>query len=235
MPIYENFVYDFPRRCAAILKRQNLHSQAKDYEVTLMLSIASTGFTVPFERLKDPQGRLPHPSEDRDKKQFKKVKKAYNKLCQKNFIDSSLGKATEGVSWFFGEVIDVTLEPEYWPELKANRLLPLKPTVKVPTVLNHVRNALAHGNIFVKPAMNGEIGQIILIKEVLRRDPEDKLLKDAKGNYVRDRFEFLLCSPSTFLAFLLAWFAFLEKLGMPRDVIPGSIAYEVEQAQPSLA
>lgn len=225
---YQNFVYDFPGRCAYILKQHYAYARQEGFEVTLMLSMASTGFIVPFERLKDPQG-LPHPSGDRDKEQFKKAKKAYDKLCQKNFIGSKLWRGQSHDSWFSGSVSNVTLEPEYWPELE--NLSPLNPKEKVSRVLNHLRNALAHGNIFTKPSIHNEIGQIIFLKEVLKRDMKGNLLRDEKGNHVRNNFDYLLCSPSDFLTFLMAWFDFLKALNMPRDIIPESSTYSTDHEQ----
>lgn len=66
----------------------------------------------------------------------------------------------------------------------------------------HIRNALAHGNIFTRG--NPEIEQIILLSE------------RAVGT---NKFNFLAVAPADFRLFLKNWLEFLRDLDLPEDVV----------------
>jgi hypothetical protein len=90
--------------------------------------------------------------------------------------------------------------PDSWVELDA--LKPLGPDRKVKTVLLHIRNALAHGNIFTRGAP--EIERIILLNE------------RAVGT---NKFNFLAVAPDDFRNFLKNWLKFVRELELPEDVV----------------
>jgi len=52
MSNYNNFVSDFPGRCAELLKEYERSARLRKREVTLMLCIAMPSIVVPLERLK---------------------------------------------------------------------------------------------------------------------------------------------------------------------------------------
>ena len=68
-------------------------------------------------------------------------------------------------------------------------------------MLLHIRNALAHGNIFTRG--NPEIEQIILLSEA--------------GWHEQVRF--LVVAPADFRRFLKNWLGFLRELELPEDVV----------------
>lgn len=96
-------------------------------------------------------------------------------------------------------------------------------------MLFNIRNALAHGNVFVEAdhsqlqkGNERPIVTIISLKE--NREKEN-------GEMVRKNYTFLSCSPEDFRKFLVAWFIFLKALNMPRDVIPESNSYSTDHEQ----
>lgn len=60
MSEYQNYIQDFPNRCCEILENFGEEAKEKNLAVTLMLSIATAGFSIPYERLKNKR----HPSQD---------------------------------------------------------------------------------------------------------------------------------------------------------------------------
>jgi hypothetical protein len=202
MSSYKNFVSDFPARCAALLRDLERTARLRNREVTLMLCVAMPSIVVPLERLAAPRstskGEHPgHPS--RDWERFEQAKSSLDNLFEQAFRGSPLWPNTASSSWFFDELSDVSSGPDSWAELGAPK--PLGPDKKAKTVLMHIRNALAHGNIFTRG--NPEIEQIILLSR-----PEGA-----------DRFRFLAVAPADFQGFLKNWLEFLRELELPEDVV----------------
>ncbi len=187
-----------------------------------MLSIAATGFTIPFERLKDPYGpNLPHPSGNSDDQRFEESKVGLDELYSKQFVGSALWSGKQPDAWYSGKVKRVDLVPEYWEELEDGNLRALsrRNNREVRSVLDHLRNALAHGNIYTMPGENNQIKRIIFVSEKLKRDKKGKSELDDKGKYTREDFGFLMCSPTTFYMFLQNWFGLLKTLSIPRGFV----------------
>jgi hypothetical protein len=68
MSNYNNFVQDFPKRCDELLCHFIKPASGRDREVTLMLAVASAGFVIPFERLRQPTDpQRQHPARDRER------------------------------------------------------------------------------------------------------------------------------------------------------------------------
>ena len=101
-----------------------------------------------------------------------------------------------------------------WEELK--RAERIKDDLRLESVLATIRNALAHGNIFVAPG-GRKIGEIIFLSEKRRN-------KNGISNCVG--YNFLICSPNDFRDFMGFWFQFLEGLPLPQDVIPESTNFD---------
>lgn len=202
MSSYKNFVSDFPARCAALLGDFERTARLRKREVTLMLCLAMPSIVVPLERLAGPRSTAKgessgHPS--RDWERFEQAKSGLEDLFEIPFRGSPLWPDAASSSWFFGELSDVSNGPDSWAELGTPKAL--GPERKAKTVLLHIRNALAHGNIFTRG--NPEIEQIILLSR-----PEGA-----------DRFRFLAVSPADFRGFLKNWLEFLRKLELPEDVV----------------
>lgn len=202
MSSYKNFVSDFPGRCAGLLADFERTARLRKREVTFMLCVAMPSIVVPLERLAGPRSTpkgesAGHPS--RDWERFEQAKSGLDRLFEMPFRGSPLWPNTASSSWFFGELSAVSNGPDSWAELGAPK--PLGLDRKAKTVLLHIRNALAHGNIFTRG--NPEIEQIILLSR-----PEGA-----------DRFRFLAVAPTDFRGFLKNWLEFLRELDLPEDVV----------------
>jgi hypothetical protein len=206
MSSYKNFVSDFPARCGALLGDFERPARLRKREVTLMLCVAMPSIVVPLERLAGPrwgpEGANPgHPS--RDWERFEQAKSSLETLFESAFRGSPIWPDAASRSWRFGELSDVSNGPDSWTELHTPK--PLGSDRKAKTVLLHIRNALAHGNIFTRG--NPEIEQIILLSR-------------PRG---ADRFRFLAVAPADFRAFLKYWLEFLGELELPEDVIAENV------------
>ena len=81
---WDPFICDFPLRCRDIYDSFRQSATEKGREITLMIAMASSGFVVPFERLK-----LAHPA--RDVEEFNEAKQKFDALMSEKFIGSKLG------------------------------------------------------------------------------------------------------------------------------------------------
>ena len=206
MSSYKNFVSDFPGRCAEILGWFERTAQRRKREVTFMLCVATPSILVPLERLAGPRstpGREQpgHPS--RDWERFERAKSELDRLFALPFRGSPLWPNDTSSSWSFGELADMSNGPDSWAELRAPKQL--GPDKRAKTVLLHIRNALAHGNIFTRGSP--DIDQIILLSE------------RARGV---GKFEFLAVAPADFGVFLKNWLEFVRELELPEDVVSHS-------------
>jgi len=199
MSNYSNFVSDFPGRCAKLLKQFEKPARYSKLEVTHMLCVAMPSILVPLERLEGPHDKsLGHPSQDW--KKYERPKSVLDDLYKQSFRGSALWPVDSLDSWCFGKLAEVTGDPDSWEELNVPKRLSRDKTVR--SLLKHIRNALAHGNIFTRG--RPEIEQIILL---------------SKPDKYADKFNFLLVGPADFRAFLNHWLAFLQKLDLPVDVV----------------
>ena len=196
MTNYNNFIQDFPTRCCEILDQYETDALSRGREVTLMLAMAASGFVVPFERL-CPQEGSPY----YDRRDYTKAASQFDRLCVKNFLNSELWKENVG-SWSFDELSSVAEDPDGWSELQEPRT-PLNSRKKVRDILEHLRNALAHGNIFTFPKGVCNIQFIIFL---------------SRQSGTSADFNFLCVSPQDFQKFLKKWFVFLKKLELPKEV-----------------
>lgn len=203
MSNYDDFVSDFPGRCAELLDELEPAARVRKREVTLMLSVAASSILIPLERLagpeSDPKLGQGHPS--RDWETFGDAKAALDDLLAKAFIGSALWPPSSAGSWSFDKLADVSETPDSWAELRKPK--PLGSKKKAKTVVWHIRKALAHGNIFTRGRPH--IDQIILLSQV------------AEAVY---KFNYLAVSPADFRAFLQKWLEFLQGLRLPVEVVP---------------
>lgn len=124
----------------------------------------------------------------------------FARVFKEPFRGSLLWPNTSSLAWFFDELSDVANGPDSWPELSKPK--PLGPNRTANVVLWHIRNALAHGNIFIRG--EPEIEQIILLSQ------------RAVGT---NKFYFLAVAPADFRRFLKNWLKFLRALELPEDVV----------------
>lgn len=196
MSEYKNFIKDFPSRCGDLLLTYEKRSRFHGREVTLMLSIASAGLTIPYERI-----RSYHPSGD--SRRYVEAKKMVDSLLKEKFLESVLAKENEG-SWCRGVLNSHFGDPDSWPEM--NSPIPLSAKEKNKEVLHHIRNALAHGNIYT---LGREISTIIFLSET---------------GYQSGKFNYITSSPDDFCKFLRNWFKFIGQLNLPQEVSTGIIS-----------
>lgn len=195
MSEYRNFVQDFPKRCSKLLDRYEKTSRFAGLEVTMMIAIAAAGFTIPYERL-----RSNHPFED--KKRYEKSAEMLEQLKKERFLSSRLTIGTDR-TWCFGRLASHQGNPDSWPEMHFPT--PLKEKQKTSDVLYHLRNALAHGNIYT---LKNPIQTIIFLSK-----------KDKNSNI----FNYLNVSPEDFCRFLHNWFNFIAQLDLPEGMVTGTI------------
>lgn len=196
MSNYKNFIQDFPVRCGEILKDYKSQAKMNGREVTHMFSIAAAALPIPFERLRKPTGDTKHPS--RDKERYKSADGKFANLSNQFFLSSELWQ--DGVrSWQIGKIMANEIErgPEGWSTIESELL---SSQSKVADVLEHIRNALAHGSIFTLPDHVDQIEKIIFLSE--ERD---------KGRPTGNYFS-LTVSPEDFIDFLIKWIRFLSEL-----------------------
>lgn len=199
MTAYENFIEDFPRRCRDILDIAGRPALSRGREVTLILMVASAGFVVPYERL-TPDGRWgDHPSGDR--KRFADTAGKLESILRQPFTSSRLWTETSS-TWHSGKLVSVTGDPDSWEGLRKRRLISKEKQVR--TILNVIRNALAHGNVWT---LQNPIEALIFVKRII---DDDK---------VAPTFSFVSVAPHEFRKFLENWFDFLKDLHISQQVV----------------
>lgn len=144
MSNYRDFIRDYPTRCQTLLQTCMHSARHNGREVTLMLALASTGLIVPYERLIK-SASSPHPSDDRTT--FPAAAQEFSKLVKLPFVGSELLRNTSG-AWMFGPLSSTRGDPDSWPELQV--ATPIAASKTIGRTLSHLRNSLAHGNIFTK-------------------------------------------------------------------------------------
>ena len=207
MTAYKNFIKDFPRRCSKILDRYESDALSGGREVTLTLAMAASGFVVPYERLRPQEGELPYP----DRGIYKQAASQFDALLKEKFLGSCLWKE-EVSSWSFGKLSRVDGDPGNWSELQKRKSF--GPYKKVGSTLTHLRNALAHGNIFTFPKDDPD-----------KDDPDIELIIFLSRPYVKSpKFNFLCVSPQDFQKFLRNWFVFISALNLPEEVFSSTVS-----------
>lgn len=212
MSNYRDFVSDFPNRCSDLLRRFYKPAKHSDREVTLLLTIATSGLVVPFERLRpSANGELNHPLSDPTL--HNSASKHLDQLMSQPFLASRLASSTN--SWTcFKRSVDKHEMPDQWEDLH----LPQKPMSHEKTcgsVLKLLRNALAHGNIF---STGIKIDRLVFLAslgdepEHLEREDENRILPHAR------KFNVLVVSPNDFHQFLLNWFDYLAEIRIPGGI-----------------
>ncbi len=187
---------------------------ANDREVTLLLSVATAAIVVPYERLRGSSDN--HPAGD--PLVYPSAKRKFNEAVNSSFLRShrwGQGKSWQVVKKISEDVIQAR-QAEHWaaPEIRK----PLPDTFVADSVINHLRNALAHGSIFTYPSRMGgdKPAQIETLVFLSESSTSRKLRKEAEqsGHALPPRnYDVLFVSPGDFRAFLEKWVEFLDSLG----------------------
>jgi len=212
MSNYKDFVSDFPNRCSDLLRRFYKPAKYSDREVTLLLTIATSGLVVPFERLKpNKEGDLSPFFSDPDR--HNSASKTLSELMSTKFLGSRLAGSTS--TWiYFNRKVEHDDMPDQWEDLR----LPQQKISNQKTcgsVLKLLRNALAHGNIF---STGIKINQLIFLSRLDWNEEKTECMEDLKHSREQGRFGVLAVSPDDFHQFLLNWFDFLSEVRMPRGI-----------------
>ena len=195
MTAYANLVQDFPGRCLKLLNTLDTSSRCLGLEVTMMLSIASSGLIVPMERL-GPN----HPSSDKDA--FPGASTAINSLLSMRFVKSPL-VLNGGASWKYGQS-DLGAwgtEPDGWSRVSMD-------SQDVRQILSVIRNALAHGNIYSKSVgADKQIGEIVFASKKTNRS----YLGCGCVKYEEVGMQHVTTTPAAFSHLLRTWLQGLAK------------------------
>jgi hypothetical protein len=198
MSQYDALVVDFPDRASKLWPTFRAAGAVSRQEVTTFLMVASAAVAIPFERL----SRSQHPAGDAAR--YLEAKAAFDTLMKERFLGSALWPSSSGEPWCYGKLKSVDGNPGSWEELWEPR--ELGPDTKTETIVRHVRNALAHGNVFT---FGDPITRIALLSQV---DPEVY------------KFKYLVAALPHYEALLENWFAFLQacKCMLPFLPVPES-------------
>ncbi|QSV68799.1 MAG: hypothetical protein HEQ12_19135 [Aphanizomenon flos-aquae DEX188] len=143
MSSYSFFIKNFPYRCNHLLNTYYHLAKTTDTELTLMISIASSGFIIPYERLHSKgYDKIP-----------KNTKKQIESFLKRDFIDFFICDKETTSSWHIGEDI-IYKGGDFVKNLQPvlNDLKLVSEQHKVDYILRILRNAMAHGSIFTSGA-----------------------------------------------------------------------------------
>lgn len=132
---YKDYIQDFSNRAKKILEEFSKCDPSNKLNVTALLSVATSSFVIPFERLKEF-----HPFNDRIL--FKEIASRIDEELKKNVSDSTLINKSE--LWRTKNLSKSSLKKtDFEDGFEA-----IKDEDKIESLFNTIRNALAHGNIY---------------------------------------------------------------------------------------
>ena len=191
MTLYPAFYKDFPRRCLSLLDTYCESALTGDREVTLMISIASSGFVIPFEEMERRRkiGQNTH------------LLSEYLKIYDNSFVErfSNVSNGNDNFFWRVAETVDkdtFTLEG-------INDWVGMGEKYKISLILPILSHALAHGRIHIKGNEN-YINEIIFISQP---GEDQNVIENEDNNYCA-----VIVSPHAFLYFLRQWFDLFPEL-----------------------
>jgi len=209
MTSYANFIQEFPRRCRDILVAYEEDAKGKDREVTLLVTVATSAFTIPFERLNPSSPN--HIADDR----YPEAVSALGRLQNRDFADWQAGRSWRIIEGLDGGYIRTT-QADAWAG--QGKWQPIPTSKKVGSILSILRNALAHGSIFTFPRPISrekpiEIEVIIFLSR----------LRDENTGQLVDKYNAVKVSSADFRALILDWISFLESLQLPSAIMQENI------------
>lgn len=199
MSEYKVFVKEFPLRCEKIMGRIEKGHKYEDLTVTGLLMVAASAIIIPYERLRPVPD---HPSGDA--KKYTEAAEKFKQLLDSNFVGSDLCSPNDKAKWLFAKAESVEDDPDRWKWTFKKEISKEK---KTKGVLDIIRNALAHGNIFTKPS-RGDIQEIIFVSQELKRGEDGKV----KEPHELKHYNCISVTPSLFKQFLGKWFAYIKNL-----------------------
>jgi len=204
MTAYNNFVRDYPTRCNQLLNKFFKDAGENNLEVTLLLSMAASGFVIPYARLSESA----HPTKDAES--FKVAKDKLDAELKKPFLASELWGKDRPDSWRFGQLENIDGDPDSWG-LKQFEALSISEQAR--DITRILRNALAHGNIYTRG--NPHIEKLVFLSRVEHSQPE-------LG------YNCLIVSPLDLKQFMKNWFDVLGRVEMPaRTFVESDLLEEI--------
>ena len=187
MTAYKNFIQDFPNRCREVLEAFRVPALAMDREVTLLLTAATPCLLLPYGRLHEEE----HPSNDREN--IVSETSTFDIELQKECGKSCLLSEFKDEDWRYKKLDNLQGDLDAWGLKEDTESIS---AIKTETVLNILRNALAHGNVWTT---GNPIDTLVFVSLVC--------LKKKEGP-----FNTLQCSPQVFEQSLMNWVVFLNSL-----------------------
>lgn len=189
MSIYSNLIDCLSDRCNQIMTKHYNKLKEDNLEVTFLLMLATTGFTIPNERL----DKLENKGDPRTIKKFKED--VFNKLQKENII---FAKVIKKDSYHLFE--------DYEKESESSKI------EQISEFLSIIRNALAHGSIFFIDDKEGNIKEVAFVSE--NRKKSNKCLECNNAQNILDErhpYKYIHFKKiEDFKIFLELWFKFLQ-------------------------
>lgn len=216
MSNYRCWVSDFPKRCQKLLDKFEGQAKLNDLEVTLLLAVASASIGITHDRIKNTDSKsVKHlGSVHVNEKQSEKAK------CLLKTKISDINAFRNGIVLYGRNAVrnpDPGSMPDDWnlndscKEISKNK--------EFGTIIKHVRNALAHGNIFTL-SENGLIKNIVFLSR----------LYDHNENKSINEYDALIIAVHDLKEILKYWVDEVVAIGVGYQGIASYLDLEIEAA-----
>lgn len=180
-------------------------AERRDLDVTLLLTIATSALVIPYERLRPIN--VNHIADDRTDSRVAALQQLELQPFSQWVTDNS---------WRirFRVPREVILGGSIEGWASRDKMNQLDSSIQVEKILRILRNALAHGSIFVQAGARrepNEIHSLVFVAEYWTKNENGRW--GPSGDY-----DIVTCSPKQFERMLRTWIDFLESLDSPPDV-----------------
>ncbi len=224
MAEYENLTHDLPGRCLQALEAFLPVAQIRNLDVTCILMVATTGFTIPYEVLlkrdaNDPSLALLRDAPDASVRLCDALSAPFVKSefwpsgefslpasASKAYFESRRCSQASHHVWRKGRVTwhESGNHPHMWKQWRTGIL---EDDVAASTVLAVIRNALAHGNI---RTVGDPVEDIVF-------------LSAKKATDLKQGYRYVSMHPCDLLGVLLRWFDFLKEHRISELIPPEAV------------
>jgi hypothetical protein len=231
MSNYSDLIRDLPQRCRELYGATELSARSLRREITLLLSVTSLAFVVPFERLsqREQRGRTPrYIQPHNDPEEYADAHRRFQEMLDQPWTETEFVQAHHVRSVQYGTRPFTRDDPRSWPEFYDDSTLLEDMALSARDVLEVIRHALAHGNILTRGAAH--IDEVVFIRG--GRSIGEKERSENPGLYGKDRHDyvFLRFRPIALQAFFMSWCVFLESLDLPR-ALPLANEYSEDESR----
>lgn len=177
MTAYSDWIQDFPSRALDLLDWYIEDAGRNNREVTLLLCVGGLLLSAPYERLRN-RGKVDHSQGDR--KDW--LIGDFDRTMELPFNDVMTRWNLHSEFWQSGNLrdLDDPSEPDYWKSdegrgLNDESAWAPPQDLKLDTVINTMRNALAHGQVItfnsqISNSSNSQISKLIFLSERSRKN-----------------------------------------------------------------